>query len=166
MVRTSILTVSDRGAAGQREDASAQEIRKILQAGPFVEVDYQVLPDEQAMVRAKLRVWSDSDKIDLILTTGGTGIATRDRTPEATRDVVEREVPGLAEAMRAAGAATSPLALLSRGIAGIRSRTLIVNLPGSPRGAGESLAAIIGVLPHAVDLLRARPANAPDDWHR
>ena len=165
MVRTSILTVSDRGAAGQREDVSAQEIRKLLQSGPFVEVDYQVLPDEQALLRAKLRVWSDSDQIDLILTTGGTGIATRDRTPEATRDVIEREVPGLAEAMRAAGAVTSPLALLSRGVVGIRSHTLIVNLPGSPRGARESLAAVLGVLPHAVDLLRTRPANAPDDWH-
>lgn len=159
------MTVSDRGAAGQREDTSAQEIRKLLQSGPFVEVDYQVLPDEQAMLRAKLRVWSDSDKIDLILTTGGTGIATRDRTPEATRDVIEREVPGLAEAMRAAGAVTSPLALLSRGVAGIRSRTLIINLPGSPRGASESLAAIVGVLPHAIDLLRAEPTNAPGDWH-
>lgn len=165
MVRTSILTVSDRGSAGQREDVSAQEIRKLLQDGPFVEVDYQVLPDEQAMLRAKLRVWSDSDKIDLILTTGGTGVALRDRTPEATREVIEREVPGLAEAMRAAGAPTSPLAWLSRGIAGIRRRTLIVNLPGSPRGARESLGAIIAVLPHAVDVVRATPSSAPGDWH-
>ncbi len=165
MVRTTILTVSDRGAAGQREDSSAQEIRQVLQTGPFVEVDYQVMPDEQAMIRAKLRLWSDADQVDLILTTGGTGVALRDRTPEATREVIEREVPGLAEFMRATGAAKNPLALLSRGVVGVRRRTLIVNLPGSPNGARESLLAIVGVLPHAIDVLRAEAVHAPDAWH-
>ncbi len=165
MVRTAILTVSDRGAAGQREDTSVQEIRRLLQAGPFVEVDYQVVPDEQAMIRAKLRLWCDQDTVDLVLTNGGTGLALRDRTPEATREVIEREVPGLAELMRAHGVASNPNAALSRGLVGIRRRTLVVNLPGSPRAARESLEAVIGVLPHAIDTILGEQRSAPGTWH-
>jgi molybdenum cofactor synthesis domain-containing protein len=165
MVRTAILTVSDRGAAGQREDTSVQEIRRLLQAGPFVEVDYQVVPDEQAMIRAKLRLWCDQDTVDLVLTNGGTGLALRDRTPEATREVIEREVPGLAELMRAHSVASNPHAALSRGLVGIRRRTLVVNLPGSPRGARESLEAVIGVLPHAIDTILGEQRSAPGTWH-
>lgn len=165
MVRTAILTVSDSGAAGKREDGSVQEIRRILQGGPFVEVDYQVVPDEQAMIRAKLRLWCDKDGIDLVLTTGGTGLAQRDRTPEATREVIEREVPGLAELMRAHGVASSPRAALSRGLVGVRRRTLVVNLPGSPRGAGEALEAVVAVLPHAIDTILGERRSAPESWH-
>lgn len=165
MVRTAILTVSDRGAAGQREDTSVQEIRRLLQSGPFVEVDYQMVPDEPAMIRAKLRLWSDQDTVDLVLTTGGTGLAARDRTPEATREVIEREVPGLAELMRAHGAASNPLAALSRAVVGVRRKTLVVNLPGSPRGARESLEAIVKVLPHAIDTIVGEQRSGTESWH-
>lgn len=165
MVRTAILTVSDRSAAGRRQDDSVQEIRRLLQDGPFVEVDYQVVPDEQAMIRAKLRLWCDQDTVDLVLTTGGTGLAQRDRTPEATREVIEREVPGLSELMRARGVASNARAALSRGVVGVRRRTLVVNLPGSPRGARESLAAIVEVLPHAVDTILGEQRSAPGAWH-
>lgn len=171
MIRTAIVTVSDRSAAGRREDLSVQAVREVLAGGPFVEVDYQVVPDEQAILRSRLRILTEGDGVDLVLTTGGTGLAMRDRTPEATLEVVERTVPGLVEAMRAAGARSDPRAWLSRAVAGVRRATLVVNLPGSPAGAKASLAAIVGVLPHALDVIQGRrpggsaaPA-APDDWH-
>lgn len=165
MVRTAILTVSDSGAAGRREDTSVQEIRRLLQGGPFVEVDYQLVPDEQAMIRAKLRVWCDQETVDLVLTTGGTGLSPRDRTPEATRDVIEREVPGLAELMRAHGALKNPKAALSRAVVGVRRKTLVVNLPGSAAAARDSLEAVVSVLPHAVDTILGEKRSAPDAWH-
>jgi molybdopterin adenylyltransferase len=160
MIRTAILTVSDRSAAGQREDRSVQALREVLAQGPFVEVDYHVVPDEQPIIRSKLRILTEGG-IDLVLTTGGTGLALRDRTPEATLEVVERVVPGLAEAMRAEGARDDPRAWLSRGIVGVRKSTLVVNLPGSPTGARASFAAIARVLPHAVDVLQGRVADGP-----
>jgi molybdopterin adenylyltransferase len=171
MIRTAILTVSDRSAAGRREDLSVQALREVLAQGPFVEVDYQVVPDEQAIIRSKLRILTEGG-VDLVLTTGGTGLALRDRTPEATLEVVERTVPGLAEAMRAAGARDDPRAWLSRAVVGVRRSTMVVNLPGSPAGARASLAAIAGVLPHAIDVVQARAAGgggpapaAPADGH-
>ncbi|HEX7021423.1 MAG TPA: MogA/MoaB family molybdenum cofactor biosynthesis protein [Trueperaceae bacterium] len=166
MIRTAILTVSDRGASGERVDTSVQEIRTLLQKGPFAEVDYQVVPDEQAMIRSKLRVWADGEGVDLILTTGGTGLALRDRTPEATREVIERDIPGMAELMRLAGMKKNRKAALSRGVCGVRRSTLIVNLPGSPKGAHESLEAILGILPHAVDTITGQKKSAPEDWHQ
>ena len=165
MVRTAILTVSDKGAAGLREDGSAQAIRQVLKTGPFVEVDYQVVPDEQALIRAKLCLWCEQDGVDLVLTTGGTGLSRKDRTPEATEEVIDRLVPGIAETMRAAGSAKNPNAILSRGLAGVRRSTLIVNLPGSPTGAAESLQAVLATLPHAVDVIHGEVVNAPSDWH-
>lgn len=165
MIRTAILTVSDRGAAGERADTTVEEIRKVLSAGPYVEVDYQLVPDEQALIRARLRIWCDADEVDLILTNGGTGLGLRDRTPEATRDVLEREIPGIAEAMRALGAQGNRLAYLSRALAGVRRKTLIVNLPGSPAGARESLQAVSDILGHAVDQVRGTTSAAPEHRH-
>ncbi|MDQ3457700.1 MAG: MogA/MoaB family molybdenum cofactor biosynthesis protein [Deinococcota bacterium] len=166
MIRTAILTVSDKGSRGERTDTSVGEIRALLESGPFAERDYHIVPDEQAMIRAKLRLWADGGHIDLILTTGGTGLALRDRTPEATREVLEREVPGLAELMRFAGVQKNPKAALSRAVCGVRGKTLIVNLPGSPKGARESLEAILSVLPHAVDTITGELREAPEDWHQ
>ena len=132
----------------------------------FSEIDYKIVPDEVEKVQAQLEAWADSGNVELILTTGGTGLAPRDRTPEATRAVLDFEVPGLAEMMRADGTKKNPKAALSRGLVGARKETLIVNLPGSPKGAKESLAAILEVVPHAVDTLKAKKENAPEDWHQ
>lgn len=165
MIRTAILTVSDKGAAGEREDASVEEIRALLSES-FTETDYNVVPDEAEQIRRQLEAWADSGGIELILTTGGTGLAPRDRTPEATRTILDFEIPGLAEVMRAEGVKKNPKAALSRGLVGARKETLIVNLPGSPKGAKESLEAILEVIPHAVDTLKAKEENAPEDWHQ
>lgn len=165
MIRTAILTVSDRGSRGARDDTAVHALREVLARGPFVEVDYDLVPDEQARIRAKLRLWCDREGVDLVLTCGGTGLSRRDRTPEATREVIEREIPGLPERMRAVGGAEKPLAYLSRGVAGVRSGTLIVNLPGSRAGASGSLEALLPVLPHAVDVISGSGASDPEAWH-
>jgi molybdenum cofactor synthesis domain-containing protein len=153
-VRAAILTVSDTGSRGQRADTSGAAIRELL-ASIGVEVTrYEIVPDERDQIAAKLRAWCDAGDLDLVLTTGGTGLAARDITPEATLDVAERVAPGLGEAMRAEGMRHTPKAMLSRAVAVVRGRTLIINLPGSEKGVRESLAAVLDVLPHAADLLR------------
>lgn len=155
-IRAGILTTSDRGSRGEREDTSAVAIRELLASIGAQVVRYQIVPDDREVVADRLCAWADSGEVDLILTTGGTGLAERDVTPEATRDAIEREVPGIAEAMRAEGLRRTPMAMLSRAIAGVRGRCLIVNLPGSERGARESLSAILPALPHAIELLQGQ----------
>ena len=151
-----ILTISDKGAAGEREDTSGAEIRVLL-AGLDVSVErYEVIPDERATISERLMDWADGVALDLIVTTGGTGLGPRDVTPQATRDAIDYEAPGLAEAMRAEGLKHTPMAMLSRAVAGVRGRTLIVNLPGSPSGVRESLSVLLPVLPHALETLRGR----------
>ena len=152
-MRVAILTVSDRSYRGERADASGPALVEAAQAQGWQVVATLILPDEQAQVAAHLAAWADSGEVDVILTSGGTGFSPRDVTPEATAAVIERPAPGLAEAMRQASLQITPHAMLSRASAGIRGRTLIVNLPGSPRGAVENLAVITPVLPHAVALL-------------
>jgi molybdenum cofactor synthesis domain-containing protein len=164
MIRVAILTVSDRAARGETEDQSgpaiAQLVQEQLQAGI---VQRQIIPDEQGQIEAALVGWADSGGVDLILTTGGTGFAPRDVTPEATQAVIDRLAPGIAEAMRLASLQVTPHAMLSRATAGIRGRTLIVNLPGSPKAVRENLAVILPVLPHAIELLRQ--GSQPVDYH-
>jgi molybdopterin adenylyltransferase len=153
-LRFGILTVSDRSSRGERPDSSGPVIISMVeeQGGKIIQVD--IVPDEIAEIQKKLSEWSDQNGIDVILTTGGTGFSPRDITPEATRGVVERMTPGIAEAMRAESLKITPHAMLSRGTAGIRGRTLIINLPGSPKAARENLAVVLPVLPHATALLQ------------
>jgi molybdopterin adenylyltransferase len=153
-LRVGILTVSDKAARGERRDTSGPAIGELLATlGAAVERQ-DVVPDEREQIAARLRDWADAGDLDLIVTTGGTGLSARDVTPEATLGVVERLVPGLAEAMRAEGLRHTPMAMLSRAVAGVRGRCLILNLPGSEKGVRESLSAVLAVLGHAVETLR------------
>lgn len=152
-VRVCVVTVSDRTFAGRMEDESGPAIADQLEGAGFSVERYEVVPDDrQAIIEVLMAVVGDG--IDLIVTTGGTGLGPRDVTPQATAALVDYEVPGLAEAMRLAGTAKTPMAALSRAIAGVRARTLIINLPGSTKGATESLDAVLPILPHALQLLR------------
>jgi len=157
--RAGILTVSDKGAAGEREDTSGAAIRELL-FGIDATIDrYEIIADVRDLIAERLTAWADAIRLDLIVTTGGTGLGRRDVTPEATLDVIDYEVPGLAEAMRAEGLKHTPMSMLSRAVAGVRGRTLIVNLPGSPRGVRENLSVILPVLPHARELLRGESSE-------
>lgn len=155
-IRAGVLTISDKASRGERVDTSGAAIAELLATIDAEIRRSEVIPDERGQIAATLRAWADSDELDLIVTTGGTGLGPRDVTPEATAEVIERPVPGLGELMRSAGLEHTPMAALSRGIAGVRGRCLIVNLPGSEKGARENLSAVIDILPHAVELLRGR----------
>ena len=159
MLRFGILTLSDRSSRGERQDSSGPALVGLIQTQGWSVARQSLLPDAESSIREILTTWSDSGDLDVILTTGGTGFSPRDVTPEATRAVLDREAPGLAEAMRAASLKITPHAMLSRIVTGIRGKTLIVNLPGSPKGAVENLQVLIPVLPHAVQLLREDPAS-------
>ncbi len=156
MITAAVLTLSDKGSRGERTDESGPAIAEALKGLGEVKY-YDILPDERDLIRERLILYCG--KVDLILTTGGTGLSPRDVTPEATRDVIHREVPGIAEAMRAEGLGKTRNAMLSRAVAGVRGQTLIINLPGSPRAVRENLAAIIDALPHAVEKIKGDPSE-------
>jgi molybdenum cofactor synthesis domain-containing protein len=167
MIRLAIVTISDKASTGERDDAGGPAIRDALGSHgvEFSELDYRIVPDDEQRIGEALFHLSERSDVDLILTTGGTGLAPRDVTPQATLHAIDYEVPGVAEAMRAASLKVTPAGMLSRGIVGVRRRTLIVNLPGNPKAVHENLAAIAAALPHAIATLRgqvgehSRPAS-------
>ncbi len=154
MFNAAILTISDKGSQGKRVDESGPVIKEIIQSIGGNIVEYTVAPDEKVMISATLVQWADKGNIDIILTNGGTGLSPRDYTPEATLAIIDRMVPGLAEAMRIESLKKTPTGMLSRGVAGLRNRTLIINLPGSPQAVRECLEAITPAIPHAIEVLR------------
>ncbi len=159
-MRIGILTISDRASRGEYTDESGPLIRDVIEKN-FSEsvIATAIVPDELPTIKSALEKWCDDENFDLILTTGGTGFAPRDVTPEATRAVIEREAAGLVHAMIAASLTKTPHAMLTRMVAGIRGQTLIINLPGSPKAAGENLETILPALPHALELLRGTPSE-------
>ncbi len=166
MIRTVILAVNDEGLESKRVKDSILEIRKLLSPDYFLESEILTVTDQQALIRSMLRKLCERNNVDLILTTGGTGMMIKERAPEATKEVIEREVPGLAEYMRIVGMRHSPRSLLFRGVAGVRNRTLIVNLPGGPKGVKDSLAAIIPAIVPAVDYLLDQQGALPEVFNR
>lgn len=156
MIKVAILTVSDSCAGQKRQDVSGQTIRGILPADRFEICEYKIVPDERSDIQDELVHFADELKVDIVFTTGGTGLGPRDVTPEATAAVCQRMVPGLVEAIRQDGLKRTKNAMLSRAVAGIRGNTLIINLPGSPKAVKESLEGILDVLPHAMDMLQGK----------
>lgn len=152
-MKVAVLTISDRSARGERPDEGGPLVERIISEAGGTVVARATVPDERKQISAQLSAWADDRVAELILATGGTGLGPRDVTPEATRDVIEREAPGIAEAMRAAGMRITAYAALSRQVVGTRGRALIVNLPGSPKAAAECLEAILEILPHAVEMV-------------
>jgi len=163
-MKASVLTFSDRSARGERKDVSGPLIIKLIEASGWSVSDYRIIPDDRADIEKNLMEIADQDEVDLILTTGGTGMAPRDCAPEATAAVIDRPAPGFAEAMRIASLKITPHAMLSRATAGIRGKVLIINLPGSPKAARENLQVILPTLKHAIELLREDPAA--EDGHQ
>lgn len=153
MIKVGVLTLSDKGSKGEREDRSGPAIEELVKTIGAVVVSYDILPDEKALISKKLMALCKKE-IDLILTTGGTGVSPRDVTPDATLEVITQEIPGIAEAMRLEGLKKTPYAMISRAVAGIRGKTLIINLPGSPKAVKENLSAILAIIPHTVEKIQ------------
>jgi molybdopterin adenylyltransferase len=159
MGQAAVLTISDRGFRGEREDKSGPAVREILAQAGFSIACLKVLPDDQGLIEEQLRHLADQSRLDLVVTTGGTGVSPQDVTPDATLAVIDRQVPGMGEVMRAASLAKTPHAMLSRAVAGIRGKTLIVNLPGSVKGAIENLKVVLPALQHALEKIQGDPSE-------
>jgi molybdenum cofactor synthesis domain-containing protein len=155
-VRVAVLTISDSGSKGEREDTSGDVISEIAAREGYRQVFREIVPDEKELIAARLREWCDGGEVDLVLTTGGTGLGLRDVTPEATAEVIDIAVPGITEAIRVETLKKTPFAMLSRSIAGVRSGCLILNLPGSPKGVRECLEVAVPVLPHGLAMIEGR----------
>jgi len=165
MIRAGVLTLSDKGAAGEREDLSGRIACEILEDSGGVEVVcYEVIPDERDMIVSKLIDWCDNKSLDLVVTTGGTGLSPRDVTPEATMDVIDKRVPGMEEAMRMESLSKTPHAMISRAVVGVRGKSLIINLPGSPGGVKDCLGVVMVAIPHALEKIAGDTTEcAPTD---
>lgn len=159
VIKTAILTVSDKGSRGERQDGTGPALEKELDAAKYEISYYKIVPDEKQQIESELIYICDNLNLDLVLTNGGTGFSQRDVTPEATVDVIEKYVPGIGEAMRASSLSITPRAMLSRAIAGIRGKTLIINLPGSPKGATENLRFILPAIPHGIGILKGEESE-------
>ncbi|BAQ13773.1 molybdopterin biosynthesis enzyme Mog [Clostridium botulinum B2 128] len=153
MIKTAIVTISDKGSKGERKDETGKVLQDILEKQGYKVEDYKIIPDEINIISGELIKLCDEKKVNLIITNGGTGFSKRDVTPEATEKVIEKHVPGFGEAMRASSLSITPKAILSRGITGIRKDSLIINLPGSPKAAVENLQAVLGAIPHGIEIL-------------
>lgn len=159
MIKTAILTISDKGSRGERVDGTGEAIKNILDSKEYTIEYYKIIPDDMDKIQEELIQLCDELKVNLILTNGGTGFSKRDVTPEATMKVIEKNVPGIAETMRSASLKITPKAMLSRAVSGIRGETLIVNLPGSPKGAVENLQVILPALPHGIEILTGKASE-------
>jgi molybdenum cofactor synthesis domain-containing protein len=159
MFKVAILTISDRGSKGERQDSSGPLIGEMLKDLPAQVIHYEIVPDEKEIIIEAIKKSADQLKADLVLTTGGTGLSPRDVTPDATQKVIDKEVPGFSEAMRAESLKKTPHAMISRAVTGIRGSTLIVNLPGSPKSVKENLSVILPALPHALSKLKGDPSE-------
>lgn len=153
MIKTAIVTISDKGSKGERKDETGKVLQDILEKEGYKVEEYKIIPDEINIISEELIKLCDEKKVNLIITNGGTGFSKRDVTPEATEKVIEKHVPGFGEAMRVSSLSITPKAILSRGIAGIRKDSLIINLPGSPKAAVENLQAVLGAIPHGIEIL-------------
>jgi molybdenum cofactor synthesis domain-containing protein len=159
LIQAGVITLSDKGSRGEREDLSGPEVIRMLREAGIETVHSEIIPDEAEFIAAKLIEFADVRGLDLVVTTGGTGVSPRDVTPDATLQVIDREIPGMAEAMRRESILKTPHAMISRAVAGIRGTTLIVNLPGSPKGVRENLAVILPALTHAIEKIKGDPAD-------
>lgn len=159
MITVGILTLSDKGARGEREDLSGVEIKRLVTEIPAEVKAYEVIPDEKYLIKDKLIEYADDLGLDVIITTGGTGVSPRDVTPDATLEVIDKEIPGMAEVMRFESLKKTPRAMISRAVVGLRGRTLIINLPGSPKGVRENLSAILPAISHAVEKIKGDPSE-------
>lgn len=164
MFSVGILTISDKGSRGERVDESGKVIKSSLSALDGRAVRYDIVPDEKDIIAGKLAEWADEGSLDLILTTGGTGLSRRDVTPEATMLVVDKVVPGIGEAMRVQTAGITPMAMLSRATAGVRGNCLIINLPGNPKAVRECLSIILPAIPHAIEIIQGTFTEHPPSW--
>lgn len=154
MITVGVLTMSDKGARGEREDLSGEEIKRLVTEIPAEVKAYEVIPDEKYLIKDKLMEYADKLGLDIVITTGGTGVSPRDVTPDATLEVIDKEIPGMAEVMRHESLKKTPRAMISRAVVGIRGCTLIINLPGSPKGVRENLSAILPAISHAVEKIK------------
>lgn len=159
MIKVGILTLSDKGSKGEREDLSGKALKDFSEVEGWKVIKYEIIPDEKEQIVKILKIWVDKEKLDFIITTGGTGVYPRDVTPEATKEVIEKEIPGIPEYIRYISYPLTPMAALTRGVAGIRKKTLIINLPGSPKAIKEIFPKLIPIIKHAIEKIKGDPSE-------